>query len=426
MVEFLVFLYNKNERDSMKEKEEYEVVVEKQDHFGRGIAKIDGFLVFVDGALPNEVVRIQITKMRKKFANAKVIEILRSSKERISPICPYSGQCGGCQLLMQDASNQLDFKKGKVREILERYGKISSLTIQSVFQGKTIQYRNKVIFHGNHGRIGFYYEKTNSLVEVSDCMLIDEKLKDLYYEILLKKQPDDFIDRLMLRITSKKEIMVALDGHVSFLSPLLDLFHHFPVHSVFINNQLVFGQEYITEEVFGFKFQVRKNAFFQINYEMMQALYQIVIQYYKKKEYTSVLDLYCGTGTIGILLSPYVKHVTGIEVVEDAVCSANQNKEINHVSNISFFKGKVENLISKFQNVNSVVVDPPRSGLDQVTISSILDIGPQSITYISCDPVTLARDLSNLSQDYRVIEIHLVDMFPNTYHIETVVILEKK
>ncbi len=426
MVEFFVFLYNKDGRGSMKEKEEYEVVIEKQDHFGQGIAKIGGVLVFVKGALPKEVVRIQITKTRKKFANAKVIEVLCPSQKRILSTCPYSGQCGGCQLIEQQYSSQLDFKEVKVRELLERYGKLSSIDISSVCHGKTMQYRNKVIFHGNQEKIGFYYEKTNSLVEVSDCMLIEKELKNLYQKILLEKKQEDRIDQLMLRITSTKEIMVSLDGKIADLSQFLDMLGSFPVQSVFINNELVFGKEYITEKVFGFRFQIRRNAFFQVNYEMMQALYQIAINYYKKKRYTSILDLYCGTGTIGILLSPYVKKVTGIEVVTDAVQSANQNKKINNISNICFLEGKVEDWISQFQNIDSIVVDPPRSGLDQVTIESICNIYPQSITYISCDPVTLARDLSILSKKYNVIEIHLVDMFPNTYHIETVVILERK
>ena len=159
---------------------------------------------------------------------------------------------------------------------------------------------------------------------------------------------------------------------------------------------------------------------------MMLNLYQKVIDYYRDKQYRKVLDLYSGTGTIGLLLTPYVEEVVGIEVVKDAVLAAKMNQEINQVKNISFIHGKVEDYIDEFEHIDSLVVDPPRSGLDSKTIATILKISPDSMVYISCDPVTLARDLKSLLSNYQLSHVHLVDMFPNTYHIETVVILEKK
>ena len=158
---------------------------------------------------------------------------------------------------------------------------------------------------------------------------------------------------------------------------------------------------------------------------MMLALYNIVSNFYQDKHYHKVLDLYCGTGTIGMLISKYVDQVIGVEVESSSIVSANICKELNHISNISFLEGKVEDKIDSFKEIDSIIVDPPRSGLDKYSIQTILSISPKTIIYISCDPVTLARDLSTLLSNYKILEVHPVDMFPNTYHVETVCILER-
>ena len=150
------------------------------------------------------------------------------------------------------------------------------------------------------------------------------------------------------------------------------------------------------------------------------------MDYYQDKNYQTVLDLYCGTGTIGMLVSSYVKELIGVEVVHDSIIAANQNQKINQLPNVTFLEGKVENHISKFQNIDSIILDPPRSGLDSKTRETILKIAPQSIVYISCDPATLARDLKELLEDYTIVKVHLVDMFPNTYHVECVCVLSRR
>ena len=188
---------------------------------------------------------------------------------------------------------------------------------------------------------------------------------------------------------------------------------------------LIKGKEYIEEEIDKVKFRIFKSSFFQVNYDMMLKLYGLVVDFYKNNKHHNVLDLYCGTGTIGMLVSRYADSVVGVEVEPSSIVAANIASKINNISNITFLEGKVEDKIDLFTNIDSIIVDPPRSGLDIHTVKSILKINPDTIVYISCDPVTLSRDLKLLLDDYNILEVHPVDMFPNTYHVETVCVMEK-
>ena len=218
-------------------------------------------------------------------------------------------------------------------------------------------------------------------------------------------------------------MMLVLKGKVDeskFIKAFSD------ITSIYLNDKLILGKEYILEKINDLSFYIYPNSFFQVNYEMMKYMYNKVIDYYKDNKNLNVLDLYCGTGTIGMLIAKYCNSVVGVEVNSDAINSANMCKEINNISNINFYLGKVEDNIDKFSNIDSIVVDPPRSGLDKHTISTIIKLSPKSIIYISCDPATLARDLCILKEKYNVKEINPIDMFPNTYHVENICILERK
>ena len=196
------------------------------------------------------------------------------------------------------------------------------------------------------------------------------------------------------------------------------------IDSIVINGK-VLKQEYIKERIGNYYYFIYPNAFFQVNRFNTEKLYNEVIKQINKK-YNKILDLYCGTGTIGISLSKYAEKVIGIEENKDAVYSANENKKLNAIDNIEFICGKVEDNIDKHSDINLIVVDPPRSGLDKKTISNILRIKPEKIIYVSCDPMTLVRDLNNLITTYSIDSITPVDMFPNTYHVESVCVLERK
>ena len=411
----------------VKINDEYKVTVEKQDHFGWGLVHIDGFLVFIEKGLPGDELIIKIMNAKKKYAIATIEKIVNSSLERVKPICPYYDDCGGCQIMHQKYTSQLKFKEMKVKELFSKYTNLQDIKFYPILHGNENHYRNKVIFHGSKDKLGFFKEKTHDIISIPSCLLVEKELGDIYRKVLTyqKDNSNTQITDLMLRKTNLNEIMISVDGIIN-KDKFLNYMDSNLIKSIYINGKLVFGKESIIEEIYGMKFYILPRAFFQVNDNMMKKLYQIVIDYYKENKFNQILDLYCGTGTIGMLVSPYVKKVIGVEVVEDAIISAKMNQESNQISNIQFLLGKVENYIESFQDIDSIIVDPPRSGLDKVTVEQILKIEPTSIVYVSCDPSTLVRDLNILSQKYDILEVHLVDMFPNTYHVETVCILERR
>ena len=409
----------------LKEKEEYEVIVSKQDHFGRGIVNIDGMFVFIDGALTGDKCKIEINNVKKNYASAKVIRMVESSNDRVIPDCSYYNICGGCHIMHQDYSKQLEFKELKVKELLERFTNLKEFEIYPILAGDCFNYRNKVILHGNGKELGFYKEKTHELLPIKECDITNKRINDIYKKVqcFLVDNKESFINSIMFRITSLDEIMVVVEGNIEekeFLSYLED------VNTIYINNELVKGNSYILEDIYGIKFKIYPKSFFQVNYDMMLKMYKLVMDFYKDKNYYKVLDLYCGTGTIGMLVSSYVNHVVGVEIEKSSIESALECMKINKINNIEFICGKVEDNIDSFKDIDSIIVDPPRSGLDKYTIDNILKILPKTITYISCDPATLARDLKMLLEKYSILKIHPVDMFPNTYHVENVVFLERK
>lgn len=411
----------------VKINDEYKVTVEKQDHFGWGLVHVDNFLVFIEKGLKGDEVVIKITNVKKRYAVATIKEIINSSLERVESICPYYDDCGGCQIMHQEYTNQLKFKEMKVKELFSKFINLRNAKFYPILHGNEIHYRNKVIFHGSKEQLGFFKEKTHDIISIPSCLLVEKELDDIYRKVLTyqKDNPNTEIKDLMLRKTNLNEIMISVDGIIN-KDKFLNYMDNNLIKSIYINEELVYGKKSIIEEIYGMKFHILPKAFFQVNDNMMRKLYQIVIDYYKENEFNQILDLYCGTGTIGMLVSPYVKKVIGVEVVEDAIISAKMNQELNQISNIQFLLGKVENYIESFQDIDSIIVDPPRSGLDKVTVKQILKIEPTSIVYVSCDPSTLVRDLNMLSQKYDILEVHLVDMFPNTYHVECVCVLKFK
>lgn len=406
-------------------KTEHVVDILKQDHFGRGITKVDNLLVFVDNALPLEKCKIEIIKNKKNYCEAIVKEITTESSLRVKPDCPYYDNCGGCHIMHEERNAQLEFKENKVRELLERFTNLKSVVINKIAHSNQFYYRNKIILHAKNKKIGFYQEKTHDIVEIDTCLITSKKINEVYHKIknYLKEFPKDEINQIMIRSNYKDEIMITVNGKInnnSFISYFKE------IASIYINDELVYGNSYLYEDIFGLKFKVYPKSFFQVNEEMMKVMYKKVIDYYKNKNYSLVLDLYCGTGTIGMLVSKHVKEVIGVEVVNDSVKAAKECQTENNISNISFYNGKVEDLIDNFKDVDSIIVDPPRKGLDNYTIDNILKLNPKSIVYISCDPATLARDLNILKDNYNILEVNPIDMFPNTYHVESVVIMEKK
>lgn len=402
----------------------YEVRISKLDHFGRGIAKLRDILVFIDGACTGDICKIKITGIKKNYLTATLVEILEKSEIRKDAECPYYEICGGCHIMHINYQEQLKFKENKVKELLNRYAKVEDVNIFPIVYKNEFNYRNKVVFHGSIDELGFYVEKTNNIVNIDNCLIANNEINKIYKSILeYKDTHDTLIENIMIRVSSLGEKLVVLEGNIDN-----DIVDYLDVDTLYINQNKVLGNGYILEDIFGIKFKIYPSSFFQVNYDMMCVMYRIVMNYYQNKDYNTVLDLYCGTGTIGMLVSAYCRKVIGVEVEESSIKSALECSKLNNIDNISFMLGKVEDKIDSInsEQVESIIVDPPRNGLDSYTKDTIIKINPQSIVYISCDPVTLSRDLEYLLKYYDLLEVHPIDMFPNTYHVESIVILERK
>lgn len=400
--------------------------IEKQDHFGRGIIHDEEKIIFVENALKDEIGDILITLENKKYKSGRVVEFHKTSLNRTSVDCPYYDKCGGCQLLHQNYLSQLTFKENKVKEIMKKFANISLDKIKAILGSEQFSYRNKVVYHIKKDKLGFYRDKTNNLISIEHCLLVDDLINEV--TVILKEyiKTHHNLTGAMIRVGNKtKEILLSLKGDEK-KEDLIDCFMG-KVDTLIYNDEVLFGNNYINSKLFNHTFKVSSPSFFQVNVYQTEVLYQLVIDRVKEIKPKIVLDLYCGTGTIGLLVSSYVDKVIGIEIIKEAIDNARENQKLNSRENISFYVGKVEEKLEEFKNnIDLVIVDPPRSGLDSKVIDVLLEMKTKDIIYISCDPVTLARDLNKLQSHYEIETIQPVDMFPNTYHVECVCVLKLK
>lgn len=396
--------------------------IEKLDYYGRGISRSSGKVYFIENALKDEDVSITLLKEKKKYCEAKLKEISNISKDRIEAKCKYYNVCGGCQLMHIKEYKQEEFKKEKVEEILKKFLKYNKDVNDIVFS-KNFNYRNKVVLHVKDNKLGFYKNKTNELIEIDKCLLLNPVINDLISYLKNYIELKD-IEKITIKVGNKtNEVMLIIDGSIAYYQNLLEI-----VDVLIINEKVMTTKDYITSYIGNKKYIIKRNSFFQVNYDISTRMYNKVKDVIVKEKSKNVLDLYCGTGTIGIYISDVVSKITGIEVVSDAIESANTNKKINNVENIEFILGKVEDKLDFISNnnIDTVIVDPPRSGLHKKVIPILEKISPKTIIYVSCDPITMARDINLLSNNYELVEVTPYDMFPNTYHVETVCVLKKK
>lgn len=416
---------------TIKIDEIYETEITSLENEGSGVCKINQMIVFVPKALPGEKVRIRITEKKKNFARGKIVEILKSSDKRIESKCPYYEECGGCNLRHQTSKENLKFKKEKVETALKRIGKLDVKVEDTIPSLKEDNYRNKVSFKVEDNRIGFYGEGTYQLIDIDYCLLAQKQINDSLNVIKnYLKENDNEIKNITIRYgNAMDELLIDIyslnDKDIKILDYLTTNICN--LKSVIFNDKVVYGNGYIKEISNGLMFNVSAKSFFQVNSVQTEKLYDEIIKQSKLSKEDVVLDLYCGTGTITSIVSKYVKKVIGIEIVEDAIIDAKENLKINNISNAKFICGAAAKEISKIkEKVDVVIVDPPRKGVDRKAIAIMKKISPKKIVYVSCNPVTMARDLSYLNDLYDVKKVTPVDMFPNTAHVESVVLLERK
>lgn len=390
--------------------DKYKVKIIDNDSNGNGITRIDNFVVFVPYALKDEEVEIEITNINKRFANAKLIKVIKPSKLRCEVKCTCYNECGGCSFLHTTFNNEKELK-------LNEINKLFGTNIKEILTNNEYNYRNKATFHIKDNKIGYFSEKTNELVELTNCLLLDKRINDIYN--YFKGQNLNNIDEIIIRVTDT-ETMLIIDGN-TLKYDYNDLIKCNNIDSIYLNDKLIYGKAYIVEEINGIKYSIYPNAFFQVNYENMKLLYD------KVKEYAGtgnkLLDLYCGTGTIGIYLKDNFKEITGIEINKEAILNANINKSLNHINNIHFICNDASKL--KLDNYDTVIVDPPRSGLSKKVIELLKEINSLKIVYVSCNPKTLKRDIELLN-NYKLINIECINMFNKTKHVECVCLLERK
>lgn len=380
------------------------------DHLGRGIGRVNGKIIFVKNAYIDEEVIVKVTKEKKKFLEGEVISFEKKSPYRIDPKCSILN-CG-CALKHIPYEKQLIFKQDKIKNIIERFTGLKDVVKDIIPSDDVYNYRNKVTLKVKE-KLAYSENDSHNLICINRCELLDEKINKAINEI--NKIDLKGVSEVMIRAFD--ETMVCFKGNVNYES-LKD------ISSIYIDEKLVFGKEKISAKLGDFTFLVSDKAFFQVNTKMAFKLYKKVEEIIMKDKTKTLLDLYCGTGTIGIFLSNHFKKVIGIEINEKAVMDAKENAKINDIENCEFYVGNLDYGLKEKADI--IVVDPPRKGLSEKTIKDTLNINPEEIIYVSCDPMTLARDINSLKENYIVEEIIPLDLFPHTYHVESITKLKRK
>ena len=390
------------------------VKIDNLSHDFRGIARLDNKVTFVSDTIPGEVVDIKLITSKKSINEGKVISYIKTSNDRVMPICPYYDLCGGCDTSYIRYDKTLEYKKNIVSNIMNRYAGIE-INPNIIYDNNIYGYRNKISLKINEGKLSLVKEGSSELVNIAKCLLVNNNINNVINK--LNNINLDNVNEVVIK--GIDELMVIVDGDIDS-GTLLNILDGY-VDSIVLNDSVIYGKEFININVGKYKYAVYPRSFFQVNTGMIEKLYD------KVKEYAGsgdrLLDLYCGAGTIGIYLSDNFKYIDGIEVNSSAIEGAKINKIINNINNINF-ECKKANEIDGF-NYDVIIVDPPRAGLDNITINKLLDSNVERIVYVSCNPITLARDVNILKDKYNLVDITLVDMFPNTKHVESVVLLQK-
>ena len=398
-----------------------EVVVEKMNHQAMGIAKINGKVVFIPKVIVGDIVDIDIIKEYKNYSIGKVNKIIKNGSKRVDVLCPYYDICGGCSISAYTYHDELEYKVNNVIDIFKR----NDIDIKPniIKSDNRYGYRNKITLQVSNGIIGLYEEDSNKIVDVDKCLLVSDKLNEII-DIIKKNINVNKCNKIVIRDTYYG-IMIIFYGSVNSEEVIKYLDKKVVSIYTYDNKyKCIYGEKYLYEMIGEYKYRISPDSFFQVNSRTVNKLYNKVVEYaIKNEKKDNLVDLYCGTGTIGIYLSKYFNNIIGIELNKQAVEDAKENAKINDVNNIEFYAGDVGKIINDQIKADVIVVDPPRSGLDKRTKDILLKIKANKIVYVSCNPLTLARDIKELDSGYKLGDITLVDMFPNTHHVESVCVL---
>lgn len=428
-------------------------------HEGMGVFKINDFICFAFNSVIGEECLVKIIKINSNYALGEIREILKESKNRISPICKHFLECGGCDLMHMKYSSQLDYKKNMVISTLKKIAHIELNDLEILGANNLYYYRNKVQvpFSYLNGKTicGFYKKKSHFIIPLSDCFIqpklttdIIKFIKNVCDELEIASYDEAShkgnIRTVLVRNTHDNKYMVVLVSSkkdIPNLDKLVDkTINHFKeIESIILNIQdkpnntilgddsfVLYGKDEIIDTILGKDYKLSHKSFLQINHEQTEVLYRIIKDFSNLNNSEIVLDAYCGVGSIGLSLADKAKEVYGIEVVKEAIDNAKENAKINGITNAKFFVGKSEEVIKDLDiDFDLAVFDPPRKGCEKSFLETIVQRKIPRLIYVSCNPATLARDLDYLKEYYKIAKIKCVDLFPNSIHVETVVSLKK-
>lgn len=445
--------------------EKYNIQIKGLGSGGEGVGKIEGFTIFVDGALPEEYIEAGITNVKANYAIGKLESIIQPSPYRISPPCTIAHKCGGCQIQRMDYQKQLEYKTQLVKDSIERIGKIKDVIIhQTIGMNTPFNYRNKAQFpigmEDGKAALGFYAKRSHRIVPQHNCLIqhpVNTKISSIVKAYIDKynlsiydeEKHKGLLRHLVTRVGFiTGEIMVILVANGESI-PNIDnlvkrLTYEIPeIVSIYLNinkektnvilgreNKLIYGKKDIEDYIGDIKFKISPLSFYQVNPIQTKILYEKALEYADLKGDEVVYDAYCGIGTISLFLAQRAKKVIGIEILQEAIKDAKENARINKINNVDFYVGKTEEIIPQLykngERADVVVVDPPRKGCDRKLLDTIIQMKPKRVVYVSCKPSTLARDLNYLEKGgYKAKEIQPVDLFPHTMHVECVALMSR-
>lgn len=420
---------------------------------GEGVGSMNGMAVFVEGALPLEKVKIKISQLKKTYAKGQIKEIIQKSKERIEPPCPVFNQCGGCQIMHLSYPAQLAFKRQKISDALKRIGHLENVTIEECIASPSpFSYRNKIqlpILWNDQGvKVGLYAKNSHDIIPIDTCLIHckeGEEVLSCLLSLTKDGNKEKGFKHLLIKSSFRKKESLVIFVTDSSPSPYL---HHLaqilcklcPQVKGVVHNRnpkkdnvilgtdfsTLCGVPYMYDQLCGLDLKISPSSFFQVNPAQAEIVYSKVLELAQLNYAMTFLDAYCGIGSFTLLAAKHCKEAFGIECVPQAILDAQENAERNHLKNCHFMCGKAENILPSLQKKWDVIfLNPPRKGCDSSLLQTICKNPPKTIIYMSCDPATLARDLSFLYQNkYQVDRIFPFDMFPQTSHVESVVKLQ--
>lgn len=439
------------------------VTIEDLTHDGNGVAKVDGYPLFIQGALPDEAAEVHVLKTLKNYGFAKIVRITQPSPDRVDAPCEYFAQCGGCQLQHMTYEGQLKWKQKMVENVMRRIGKIDAPVHATKGMAEPWRYRNKaqIPFAEQDGRImaGFYKTKSHTIVDMDRCLIQntesdailrelklelqtlgirpynEEKHKGVLRHVVIRK--GDATNEVMVVLVTrtaalpeKEAVIAAIQQIVPNVVSIVQNVNNKKTNVIFGDETIVlFGKEAIVDTIGDVKFEISARSFYQVNPTQTEVLYKQALDYAQLQGGERVIDAYCGIGTISLFLAQKAAHVSGVEIVPQAIEDAKRNAELNGFTNTYFEAGPAEEVIPRWykegKGADVLVVDPPRKGCDEALLQTILTQKPKRVVYVSCNPATLARDLRVLEDGgYKTQEVQPVDMFPHTAHCEAVAWLE--